>query len=210
MIGLIKKDLLMTMGNLKTLTIIFVVFILVSINGNGNFLFIPAFISVMTMMTTFSYDEYNKSDAYITTLPNGKKNAVKSKYIATLLIVLVSLILTFGISIVVGIIKEHINIEETVSTTIGCGVGVLLLQSVLYPLIYKFGIEKSRIAIFVGIFGISTIVSFLMKKGFKLSIPKNIITLLNTYWMVLVPLLMLLVLWISYKISEQIYIRKEF
>ncbi len=69
MIGLIKKDLLMTIGNLKTLGIIFVAFTLMAINGNGSLVFVPALISIMTMMTTFSYDEYNKSDAYISTLP---------------------------------------------------------------------------------------------------------------------------------------------
>ena len=85
MLGLIKKDLLMIKGNIKTLAIIFVVFTIMAINGNGNFAFIPAFMSVMIVMSTFSYDEYNKTDGFITSLPNGKKNAVKSKYISTLI-----------------------------------------------------------------------------------------------------------------------------
>lgn len=57
MLGLIKKDLFMAKGNFKTISIIFAVFTFTAINGNQNFAFIPAFMSVMIMMSTFSYDE---------------------------------------------------------------------------------------------------------------------------------------------------------
>lgn len=210
MIGLIKKDLLMTIGNLKTLGIIFVAFTLMAINGNGNLVFVPALISIMTMITTFSYDEYNKSDAYISTLPKGKRNAVRSKYISTLIIALSSLILTFLMSIIIELTKNHIEVEGIVSSTVGCGVGVILFQSVSYPFIYKYGVEKGRIAIFVGIFAVSIIASVLMKNGISNSVPENVITILNNYWIMIIPIVMVTVLWISYKISEHIYIKKEF
>lgn len=210
MLGLIKKDLFMAKGNFKTIAIIFVVFTFTAINGNENFAFIPAFMSVMIMMSTFSYDEYNKTDAFISTLPNGKKNAIKSKYAATLFIVFISVILTFIVCVAVGYAKNSLNMEYIISTTIGCCVGVILLQSIIYPVIFKYGIEKSRIGIFVGVFGITGIVAFLTKSGYTITIPQHILVFLNNYWMVIIPLITIMILFLSYKISEHLYCKKEF
>lgn len=210
MLGLIKKDLLMAKGNSKMLAIILLVFIFITINADGNLSFIPAFISVMIMMSTFSYDEYNKTDAYLTTLPNGKKNVVRAKYIATLLIIFLALLITLGTSFVVGWFQNNLNAESIVATTIGGCIGIILLISVFYPCIFKFGIEKSRIAIFIIVFGISGGVSFIMSGGMTFSFPKNIITLFYRYWMIIVPFITIIILLISYKISETIYLKKEF
>ena len=87
---------------------------------------------------------------------------------------------------------------------------MLILQSVLYPVIYKYGIEKSRIGIFVGVFGISSIAALLMKSDLKIQIPPAIITLLNHYWMIILPIVVVIVLLLSYKISEHLYLKKEF
>lgn len=209
MLGLIKKDLLMAKGNIKTIIIILVVFTLVAINGSGNFSFIPAFISIMIMMSTFSYDEYNKVDAYISSFPNGRKNAVKSKYLTTVLVVFISIIVTLLVSIAVGYAKNNINMEEIVSTTFGCGFSIIVIQSVLYPLIYKFGIEKSRIAIFVGVFVITSVATIFLKKGLKIDIPQNIVTFFDNYFIIIVPILFITVLFVSYEISKMLYLKKE-
>ena len=210
MLGLIKKDLLMTKGNLKTIAILFFVFIFVSTNTEGNFLFLPAFLGVITMMSTFSYDEYNKTDAYITTLPNGRKNAVKAKYISTIIMIFIVLLITFTLSIIIGEINDKVQYEETIGNVLGCAVGVFLLQAILYPCIYKFGIEKSRIGIFIGVFGISGIASLLIKNGLMIQIPTDIIVFFNQFWMFIIPLGIIFILFLSYKISTKIYEKKEF
>lgn len=209
MIGLIKKDLLMIKGNLKIIAIICIVFTIMSINGNGNFTFIPSFISVMLMMSTFSYDEYNKSDAFIATFPNGKKNAVKSKYIATFVIILLSLIITFILSLIIGVINKDVNIEEIISTTLGCGFGILILEAIFYPIIYKFGIEKSRILIFIGVFGIVGLASLIMK-NMSFNLPQNIFDFLENTWFIIFPFIVSIVLMLSYLISKHIYLKKEY
>lgn len=210
MLGFIKKDLLMVKGNLKTLAIIFVVFAIMSINGNGDFTFIPAFLSVMIMMSSFSYDEYNKTNAFMIALPNGNKNAVKSKYLATLLIALISILLTFIISIIAGYIQKSINIEDIFSALLGCFVGITIIQSIIYPFIFKYGVEKSRIGIFVGIFGMSGILSLLLKSGIHIKIPQSIVNFFTTYGIIILVLVTILILYISYRISESIYLKKEF
>ena len=210
MLGLIKKDLFMAKGNFKTIAIIFVVFTFTAINGNENFVFIPAFMSVMIMMSTFSYDEYNKTNAFVIALPNGNKNVVKSKYLATLLIAFVSILLTFIISMIAGYVQKNLDIESILSTLLGCFVGIAFIQSIIYPFILKYGTEKSRIGIFVGIFGISGILSLLLKSGIHIEIPESIVNFFNNYGIIILVLVTMIILYISYKISESIYLKKEF
>ena len=67
MLGLIKKDLLMIKSNFKLILIMLVVFFIMALQGEFDISFIPTFIIAMLFMTTFSYDEYNKWDAYAIT-----------------------------------------------------------------------------------------------------------------------------------------------
>jgi len=179
-------------------------------NENFSFAFIPAFLSVTLMMNTFNYDAYNNTDAYIGALPNGKTNAVKSKYISTLLLTLLSVLITLLVLLIINYTKGNINLEETLSITLGSLTGIIILQAIIYPLIYKFGIEKSRIGLFVGIFGTSFLIAILYKIGFKLHIPKNITTFLNDYYLILIPIILIILITISYIISKKIYIKKEY
>ncbi|HBA37942.1 MAG TPA: hypothetical protein DCY94_04405 [Firmicutes bacterium] len=208
--GLIKKDLLMTKSNLKMLAIMFAVFTIMSLNDNMNMLFIPSFMSIVIMMSTFSYDEYNKTDAFITSLPNGRVNSVKAKYIASLLTVAISVVLTITISIIIGIVKNQLDLEEIVVTSLGCMAGIFIIQSIIYPAIYKFGIEKSRIGIFIGAFGFSGIVGLIMRSGFKLSISKSFLAFLEQYMWIIIPVIVIAILYISYLVSKRIYLKKEF
>lgn len=209
MIGLIKKDLLMIKGNLKLVVIIFLVFFIMALQGELDISFVPALISVMLFMSTFSYDEYNKWDAYAITLPNGRKNIVKSKYVATIILILASIIITIIMNIIVGIIHKNLDCEKIFSIMAGCCFGIIIIQSIIYPLIFKYGIEKGRIGLFVGTFGIVALIG-LLSKTIKIDIPLNLINFVENYWLIIVPALLIIILFISYKISESIYLKKEF
>ena len=79
----------------------------------------------------------------------------------------------------------------------------------MYPLLIKFGVEKGRIGLFVGIFLLSFLAGFLMK-NISLTIPENLTHFLQLYlpWILLI--LVFLVTLISYQISKRIYAKKEF
>lgn len=209
MIGFIKKDLLMIKSNLKLVGIIFVVFFIMALQGEVNISFVPALISVMLFMSTFSYDEYNKWDAYAITLPNGRKNVVKSKYIATLILIVSAIIITIILNLLVGVINHQLDYEEVFSTMLGCGFGIMLIQAIVYPFIFKYGIEKGRIGLFVGTFGVGAIIG-LLSRIIKVDMPTNIISFFDNYWFIVIPIVLIVILLISYKISERIYLKKEF
>lgn len=209
MIGLIKKDFLMIKGNLKLVFLIFFVFFLMSLQGQFDMSFAPAMISVMLFMSTFSYDEYNKWDAYAITLPSARKNIVKSKYLATLGLIIISVLITILLNILIGIINQNLNLEDLLSVMIGCMCGIIFVQSLMYPLIFKYGIEKGRIGLFIGTFAIVAIVG-LFSKVVSIPVSTHLITFLNRYFLLIFPMIVGIMFLLSYKISEKIYLNKEF
>lgn len=209
MLGLIKKDLIMIKSNLKLILIMLFVFFVMALQGQFDISFVLPFITIMLFMSTFSYDEYNKWDAYAITLPNGRKDVVKSKYIASLILILLAIIITILLNWLVGIINNNLEFDKFISTLVGGAFATFLIQSVMYPLIFKFGIEKGRIGLFVLTFAVIGIVG-LFSKVVKIDISTNIVSFFNNYWFVIVPIVIISLLLISYKISEKIYLKKEF
>lgn len=209
MLGLIKKDLLTIKGNLKSILVIFFVFIIMSFQNKSDFSFILPLICVMLFISTFSYDEYNNWNAYAITLPNGRKSVVKSKYIATIALALIATIITALISLIISITNNNFNVEETISSILGSISSVFIIQSIMYPLIFKFGVEKGRIFLFVGAFLITAVIGFIMNL-IDLSSIEGMLKIFNNYWVIIIPVILVMMLFISYKISYKIYIEKEF
>lgn len=209
MLGLIKKDFLIIKSNLKLIIIMLVVFFMMALQGEFDISFVPPFIVVMLFMSTFSYDEYNKWDAYVITLPNGRKNVVKSKYIASVILILLTIIITILLNCLVGIINNNFEFDKLISTLTGGAFATILIQSIMYPLIFKFGMEKGRIGLFALTFAITGIIG-LFSKFIKIDIPINMVSFFNNYYFVIIPIMLITVLLISYKISEKIYSKKEF
>lgn len=79
----------------------------------------------------------------------------------------------------------------------------------MYPLIFKYGIEKGRIGLFVLAFAIGSLAGFLSNM-INIKIPEHLLTFFNNFWFIAIPIVILIMLLISYKISERIYLKKEF
>lgn len=209
MLGLIKKDLLMVRSNLKIIVLVLLVFALMSMNGEGDLSFVAALMSVMIFISTFSYDEYNKFDAFSLTFPNGRKNLVKAKYLASLILILLSVLLTVLSNLAIGYFKNSLDLEYILGTTIGCIFACILVQSLIFPLIFKFGIEKGRIGLFVFSIAFSCIITIIAKtKPFTL--PVSVLSFLEENLLVILIISSIVLLIISYLISNKVYKNKEF
>ncbi len=208
--GLIKKDLFMIRSNCKILLILFIVYLIMTIEGNDFAMFLLPFMSIMLMISTFSYDSYNKWTSYAITLPNGREKSVRAKYLATLLIALVTTIFTLILLIAVSYFKTNtINMEEILENMLGMLFGIFVIQAFMYPSIYKFGVEKARIGIFILVFGVA-IIGGVLSKLFDFSKIADMFKFLNQYSLIVIPLAMFGLLYLSYKVSEKIYQKKEF
>ena len=206
MLGLIKKDFLIIKNNLKLIIVMLMVFFIMALGGQFNISFIPTFIIVMLFISTFSYDEYNNWDAYAITLPGGRKSIVKSKYIASLFLTLLSAVITVLLNYLISVINNT-AVNELISSLLGSICAIVIIQSIMYPLIFKFGMEKGRIVLFILVFVMVGVIS-LLKNIIK--IPTILVVLFNNYWFIVIPIILVISLLISYKISEKIYLKKEF
>ena len=64
MIGFIKKDLFMIKNSLKFIGIIFIIYLMMALTNTMDVTFLLPFLSVMLMISTFSYDDFNNWNAY--------------------------------------------------------------------------------------------------------------------------------------------------
>ncbi len=201
--GLIIKDILMIKNNIKLLSIAFLVWLILSSTQNNDMTFILPFLAIMIFISTFSYDDYNNWNAYAITLPNGRKNVVKSKYIA-------SIILTVVIALICGVISyifyktKMLNLIQQLS---GSLVGVIIVISLLYPIMFKYGSEKGRIITMLLVIG-TVCISGLISK--IINIPEKYINIFNNYETVFLVIISIMCLIISYIISKKIYLKKEY
>ena len=210
MIGLIKKDIAMIKSNFKLLGILIVVYAVMGFLGEMDISFILPFMSIMIMISTFSYDTYNQWDAYSISLPNGRRNSVKSKYVTTILMILIVSLITMMLSFLISYVNTNsINYEQILIAMFGNIFGTFLVLSFLYPIIYKFGLEKARIGIFLVVFGIVIIGGFL-SRYFDLSFVGRTLSFLEDYLVILLIIIMIVMVYLSYKISEKIFHKKEF
>lgn len=205
--GIIKKDLYIIKNNLKIILILFIVLFLTGLNNSTDISYIPITLSIVLFLSTFSYDEFNKWDAYAITLPNGRINIVKSKYIATIILVVITSLISLILNLLIGYINNSINFEETISMISGITFSIILIQSISYPIIFKFGIEKGRILLFTSIFIVISLISLIPA---SITISSNIIVFIEKYWLIILTLLTIIILSISYQISKKIYLKKEF
>ena len=206
--GLIKKDLLMIKSNFKTLGIIFIIYTILGFQDSMNIGILIPFLGSMMIMSTFSYDSYNKWDAYAITFPNGRENIVKSKYLANFLFVSLLSIFELLILLVISFIQKEISSSIFLSIYT-MFFATMVFQDLIYPIIFRFGIEKARLSIFLAVFililaiiGIAKLLSFKIFAGF-LNLVKNHLFLSLT-------LILIIMTYISYKISQKIYLKKEF
>lgn len=205
--GLIKKDLFILKNNSKWMLIFIFVYILISTNSKGIETFILPFMMAMMCITTFSYDDYNKWDAYALTLPYKKSDIIKSKYIVGLLLIAFAFILIIFISSSIGIFKNTLNFGQIViSSLIGCTSSIIVL-SIICPTIIKFGLEKGRIAVMVLSLALSGIFAGI---GNIVEVPATTIKLLIDNLHIIIPILSILTLFLSFAISKSIYQKKEF
>lgn len=214
--GLIIKDLCVIKNQMRSLLLILVFFVFISIiNKDATFiLFLVPFYMIMILITTFSYDEFNKWECYCNSLPLSRKEIVKAKYLlfnATSLIVLVLGILA---SIIVPSFIENITFESIYASIIGVAFGICLVISLLIPFYYKFGSNKGRIMLFITITILALIIGIITSLDIFNNVElMNMINSLNNLSIGMFTLLLIIVtviiMTISYYISVRIYNNKE-
>ncbi len=210
MFGLIKKDFLLIKANLKSMMIVFIVYLVLTFQGTFDVTFIVPLIGIMLFISTFSYDDFNNWNSYAVTLPNGRKNVVRAKYIASIILTVILGIGALAIGIGISYTKTNsINLDEIISSLMGTMLSSIIIITLLYPIVFKFGATNGRIILFAVVFGIAGIGAFIAQ-FVDMTFIINMINRLDSYALVAIPIISVILLGISYLISNKIYQSKEF
>jgi hypothetical protein len=207
MLGLVKKDLMILKVNLG-----YVIFIM----AFGFMAGMAPLFSVLMLLTTFN--ELDTWDAYCATLPNGRKCAVKEKYIITIITLAVTCLITYFLYNTIYSEYFFSGTEEMQTYSVVFKNMFLIMSiivAVFYPLVIKFGESKGTLVFLTGIITI-VLIKIVMSFGFSLVnalLGKNIFkemlgTIINSS--ALSTITALIILMISYFVSKKIYANKDF
>lgn len=204
--GLIIKDLLNLRKYFKTLLLFLLFYGFLSYrNGDSTLLImmVAFFINVM-VITSMTEDESAQWDRLALAMPISRKIMVKSKYLLSILLLLTGIIPATGLAYIIMNMKGTLNISKLGITSYGAFAIALIFVAVSIPLIYKYGVEKTRLLVFI-IVAIPVAVGFIIEAlGIPLPNKEQIMILLKVS-----PILLGLFVLVSSKISYGIYRKKD-
>lgn len=169
--GLLIKDTYMVNKYCRPFLLLLIIFLVISCFGKGNLFlsFYPVLLVSLIPVNLISYDEKEKWNTYVLTLPYTKKDYVTSKYILGFIFIIVSIIL----SAITQLISASINDSFTFSSyfsmlAIMFFIGIVG-PSILMPFIFKYGAEKGRIAYYLVIILLCVLISITTGSDINLS-----------------------------------------
>ncbi|MEA4988154.1 MAG: ABC-2 transporter permease [Anaerovorax sp.] len=180
------------------------------VNFLGPFLII---LCLILPINTFSFDKYSKWDNYALTLPVTRAQLVISKYLLGLSLAIFAILINSVFYLISYLIpgSQPIQIEAHLIFCYSILFASLICFSILFPFVFKLGIEKSRIVLFV-IFLIHSISITLFPELFDLIEDKfGFLVQYSFVFIILVSLVMLISIFtLSICISIGILNKKDF
>ena len=217
--GLITKDLMFFRTSWKNLLITFIGTFLLSI-ALGNYTLAVVVVPIYIMssgINTFQTDEFYNTMAYTLSFPLSRKKIVLSKYLFTLIMMLISILVGIVIYLLILFIinpgEDGLNVNMIYSLLI-LECASLIVDSIFYPVIYKYGCEKSRLvlmSIVMLLLGIGSIISVSVNvfELFKIDW-ESIIDFIQTHGVSILSILTVVMFTSSYFLSYKFYKKKDY
>ncbi len=212
--SLILKDLYNISHNSKSLAFILLFLALTAIptSDAAGYVFACAAICSLMVVTTFSFDDASKWDAYALVMPVSRRDVVGSKYLVLLIFSLFGAtvgVLVGGIGgMAAGLLpKTAASFGELAVYSLIALVSVTVVGGTSIPLILKFGPEQGRMMIFLSALIPAGLV-FLGYQVLKL-LGIEVTDALANLLLALSPLAALVWNGVMYTISCRIYEKKE-
>lgn len=148
--GLLLKDGWLTARYCRSYLLFILVFFIVSrFSGDSSFFSVyPVLLAGLLPMTLQSYDEKDRWDIYSGTLPYTRAQLVSAKYTIGLIAV-AAVWLLFAAAEAVKQIRTGNFVLETYAATVAMLLPGLIGPTLVMPFIFRFGVEKGRIAHFI-------------------------------------------------------------
>lgn len=210
MMGLMIKDCLALKKYSRTLVLIGGFYLIWGFAMNNSYMLggMLTLLCSMMVLTSFYYDDNAKWDIYALTMPLTRRDLVTSKYLLSILLVVVGAILSLISTILLLVLKKQPITQELYMTILALAGLAVFYQSVTIPLIIKVGVEKARIGMFA-VFLVPTLIIFgISRLGIKK--PSEAFLHLLVKWLPWIGCISLFLLFvISYYISIYFMEHKE-
>lgn len=214
--GLITKELVFLKSYKKNLILFVILAAMLCFLNDSITSFMPVYIPLILGMiatNSFVYDSQANSERYLLSFPLNKKDIIRTKYIYILSFTVLGAILGIVFAIILQSIKDSslLNIDDIVSTGAGALFGMMILQMFQIPILIKFGYEKGKFIQMIAIVLIMMIASILSVTVMKItSLSLNeVLDMLKQYGLYIIAIVTVLFYLLSYKISYNIYKKKE-
>ena len=212
MVGLLYKEFYTLKRYLRSYSVVFFVFLLESISMKSP-MYLQSMLSMclgMLVLTGMSYDKSYGWDRMVQTLPVKRESIVLSKYVSSVILNIFSLV----VSTIVGIIiSMFIPMGADVLSEL-CFMAVMLLSilmlayALIFPIIYKVGVERARI-VMAAVF----IIPVLLVMNLFEDVSPDLLLWIEEHFVIsgiLFIAFSLICYIVSYFISVKIYKNKEF
>lgn len=204
MFNLMKKDLILQ----KRLLIVYVVLLIIYLRSDLSIVFSVVMISSLFVINSHYYDEKDKANILLNSLPYSRKEVVSSKYIGALLFaVIVMLVYVIGQYFV-----DSSFVNLSYKQIISCFIGTMLFTAFYLPFFYKFTQQYLLVA-FSGFFVI-VIITVQPISEFIMSNFQETIQLLQSMATIqlysIMTILVIIIYSFSWILSIKIYSNKAF
>ena len=215
MIGLLKKEYYLMEGQMKSWLIVavFCFFYSYFMNADSFLFMLIILIGIMSTMTVFSLDKACGWDTYAISLPLTRKVIVEARYLFAFLIDIGVSLACCLLMLLRGQINGGVNLPESLHSLFQILLVTILMQLLLFPVIYKLGVEKARfvyMAVFIclslGVLGLSQLDdNGAVLAGIRINAEK-----IMQYGEIAAVILAAAGLFLSLWLSVRIYEKKEF
>lgn len=151
MMGLIWKDFLVIKKTLLYMLVVAILFGGVYTSMDSNY-FLTFFLSIMTvsiLLSTLSYDEFYHWDRYAATLPVSRPKLVIAKYLGSYILFFIGAVFAAWLQLGAMYFRgESFTVDTVATMAIAPAIG-LIGTAVVLPCSYRFGVQKSRLAMLV-------------------------------------------------------------
>lgn len=162
--ALLYADLLNVRQLAKTMAALFLFFTIVAFASHSiEFLSMAlVMVAIMLPINLMSYDKAYGWEQLALSLPVVRRGMVYSKYLASLLFLAATLVLTLLASVLLAPLLGGESVFIIVGVLLFCAGASLFIIGIMLPVLYKFGVEKGRYAI-MAIVWIPILTMFLAK-----------------------------------------------
>ena len=120
-------------------------------------------LAYMMPLNVISYDEKCKWDKYAAMLPYTPRQIVLSKYLLSYLLVVYSVLVQLLGQMVEVLVKRSAADPDSLIVVAATGVVCVLMNALCFPIVYRFGAEKGRFAVFAPIVAVIGAILLLTK-----------------------------------------------